>query len=369
MPQDEMISPSHAIEKSIGAEVPLVSVTIICYNGAEDIRRCMQGLRAQTWSNIEIIVIDNDSKDESVSILREFEEIRLIHNSANIGFSAAQNQAIRNSRGDFIVSLNLDTRAEPTFIAEMVIAMQIDDQIGIVCPKILRMERDGSSQNPPLIDSTGCYATPAMRLHNRGSQQTDSGQYHKPEYVFGYTGAAALFRRAMLEDVAINGWYMDEDFFAYREDGDFSWRAQIAGWRCLYTPYAVIYHQRHVFENNRDRVSPLINMHSTKNRFLLRINNITPELYRRVFISATARDLGVIAYVLLKEHTSLPGLAFILREWRRLFTKRRLIQSKRRVTQAYLCQWFYRKPVSLPLEPELEHRLAERCSTASIRLR
>jgi GT2 family glycosyltransferase len=336
---------------------PLVSVTIVCYNGAQDIERCMEALHTQTWPNVEIVVIDNASKDNSAEIFRRFKEARLIVNPVNTGFSAAQNQAIRESRGDWIVCLNLDTSAEPTFLEEMMLAIQLDEHIGTVCPKILRMEPDGSSQTPPLIDSTGCYATPEMRHHNRGSQETDTGQYDKPDYVFGYTGAAALFRRAMLEDLAVQGAYLDEDFFAYREDGDFSWRAQIAGWHCLYTPYAVIHHKRHVFENNRDRVSPLINMHSTKNRFLLRINNITPQLYRKIFVSTTIRDLGVIAYVFLKERTSLPGLIFIVRHWSRLFEKRRLIQSKRRVHEQYLCFWFNTKPVALPLEPVLEERL------------
>jgi len=322
----------------------------------------MASLREQSWPNFEIVVIDNASSDGSGGILREYPEIRLIVNETNTGFSAAQNQAIREAQGHWIVCLNLDTRPDPTFLEEMMIAMQIDNRIGTVCPKILRMERDGSSQTPPLIDSTGCYATPEMRNHNRGSQQADSGQYGRPEYVFGYTGAAALFRRAMLDDVAIDGEYMDEDFFAFREDSDFSWRAQSAGWRCLYTPYAVVYHQRHVFENNRDRVSPLINMHSTKNRFLLRINNVTPKIYRKVFISATVRDLGVIAYVLLKERTSLPGLVFVLREWKRLFAKRKLIQAKRKVSDKYLCQWFAWEPVSLPMEAEMEQRLSERRS-------
>jgi GT2 family glycosyltransferase len=344
---------------SANEATPLISVTIVSYNGANDIRLCMASLEAQTWPNFEIITIDNASTDDSAAIFAEFPHVRLIRNTQNTGFSAAQNQAIRESRGDWIVCLNLDTRPEPTFIEEMLAAILIDERIGIVCPKILRMESDGSPSDPGLIDSTGCYATPEMRHHNRGSQQLDHGQYDQPDYVFGYTGAAALFRRSMLDDLAINGQVLDEDFFAYREDGDLSWRAQLAGWRCLYTPYAVVYHKRHVFEDNRDRVSSLINMHSTKNRFLLRINNITAGVYRRCFIPATLRDVGVVTFVFARERTSLPGLWFIAREWKRLFAKRRAIQSKRRVSEQYLCEWFAIEPVSRPLEPELVLQLQQ----------
>jgi GT2 family glycosyltransferase len=336
---------------------PLISVTLVCYNGAGDIRRCMEALRAQSWKNLEIVAIDNASSDDSLNVLAEFPEVRVIANTVNTGYPAAQNQAINATSGEWIVSLNLDTKATATFIEAMWAAAQIDSRIGGVCPKILRMEQDGSEMPKREIDATGIFPAPNMRHHNRGSGELDHGQYDVPDYVFGYTGAAALFRRAMLEDLAVDGEYLDEDFFAYREDADLSWRAQLAGWHFLYTPYSVIFHKRHVFEHNRDKVSPLINMHSTKNRFIMRINNITPRLYLSVFLPATIRDAGIILYVLCKERSSLPGLLYVWRERKRLFAKRRKIQSMRRVDEDYLREWFSSDPVSFPLDPERARRL------------
>jgi GT2 family glycosyltransferase len=319
----------------------------------------MEALRSQTWPNVEIIVVDNASTDASVEIFMKYPEVQLIANSVNTGFSTAQNQAIRESKGKWVVCLNLDTRAEPTFLEEMVIASKLDDRIGIVCPKVLRMDGEGKALTPPIMDSAGCYVTLELRHHDRGSQEPDIGQYNEPCYVFGYTGAAALFRVEMLKALAVNGCVLDEDFFAYREDADLSWRAQLAGWNCVYTPHAVVYHRRKVFESNRAAVSSLINMHSTKNRFLLRINNVTPGVIKRTCLRATIRDIGVVVYVLFRERSSLPGLWFLVQNWKRLLEKRRVIQSKCVVPDERIVQWFSDEPASFPLDPELVKRLEE----------
>ena len=136
--------------------------------------------------------------------------------------------------------------------------------------------------------------TANMRHFDRGSLQRDQGQYESAEYVFGATGAACLYRRRMIADISLKGEFFDDDFFAYREDADVAWRAQLLGWKCLYVPSAVAYHVRSVLPSNRSEISAVINMHSVKNRWLLRIKNITPSLYRKHFFSISARDLVVL---------------------------------------------------------------------------
>ena len=142
------------------------------------------------------------------------------------------------------------------------------------------------------MDSTGIYFTPMLRHLDRGSQEVDNGHYLNFEYVFGATAAAALYRRAMIDDISIHGEFFDPDFFVYREDADVAWRAQLMGWRCLYTPLARGYHVRNVLPGNRRALPPEINMHSVKNRFLMRIKNMTPDLYRRNWISITGAGFG-----------------------------------------------------------------------------
>ena len=96
----------------------------------------------------------------------------------------------------------------------------------------------------------------------------------------------------MIDDISIQGEFFDPDFFVYREDADVAWRAQLMGWRCLYTPLARGYHVRNVLPGNRRALPPEINMHSVKNRFLMRIKNMTPDLYRRNWLSITGARSG-----------------------------------------------------------------------------
>src|SRR2546430_5993488 len=133
-----------------------------------------------------------------------------------------------------------------------------------------------------------------------------------------------------LENVSINGQYFDEDFFAYREDADLAWRCRLLGWNSIYVPAAVAKHRRRVTPERRSELPKAINYHSVKNRFLLRLNNMTAQLYRRDFWPITKRDLVVIGFVLLREWSSLPAVFYIVRHFPRLLKKRRIIQSKRK---------------------------------------
>lgn len=327
----------------------LVSVTIVTFNSASDIPRCLESIYSQEFPALEVIVVDNGSSDDSVKLLRSTKyPIRAILNTENRGFCEAQNQAIAAAQGDWILCLNPDTKLHPRMIDELVQAGRMDPRIGIVCPKILRLDPLQPDQPAQLFDSAGMYITRQLRHHDRGSQELDRGQFNVPELVFGYTGAIALFRREMIEDVSIDGQFLDEDFRFYREDADLSWRAQLLGWSCLYWPAALGFHIRRVFENNRSQLPPVINMHSTKNRFLMRINNMTPGVYRKVFWQATWRDFGVLVYVLLREWSSLPGFAFLWRERKRLWSKRHNLQKRRRVSDDAVAKWFDDQPVSLP---------------------
>jgi GT2 family glycosyltransferase len=201
--------------------------------------------------------------------------------------------------------------------------------------------------------------TPNLRHLDRGSQEVDDGRFDRDEYVFGATGAAALYRRHMIADISIDGEFFDEDFFAYREDADVAWRAQLLGWRCRYTPSAVAYHVRSVLPANRNQVSPVINMHSVKNRFLLRIKNATAGLYRRFWLPMTMRDFLVIVGCLVREWSSVPGLVFVLKAFRKTLRKRRQIFAKKRASDSYINQWFAFEPVGLPVKQarkEVMHR-------------
>jgi len=326
-----------------------VTVTVVTYNSGRFIKRCLESVLEQKYENFEVVIVDNASTDGTADILEQFSDrCRIYYNSENLGFAAAQNQAIALSQAEWILTLNPDVLLMPDFIQALVEAGQLDPKGGTVCGKLLTIRATFDLPEKQLVDSTGIYFTPTLRHLDRGSQEVDNGHYLSFEYVFGATAAAALYRRAMIEDISIQGEFFDPDFFVYREDADVAWRAQLMGWRCIYTPMARGYHVRNVLPGNRRALPAVINMHSVKNRFLLRIKNMTPHLYRRNWLSITGRDLVVVGACLLHEHTSLRAFAYLARNWKRVWAKRQEIMGRRRVKDEYISSWFSFEPVSRP---------------------
>lgn len=327
----------------------LISVTMVTYNSGRFVKRCLESVLAQKYQPFEVIVVDNASTDGTADILETFEDrCRILCNGENVGFAAAQNQAIAEASGDWVLTLNPDVLLLPGFIQALIDAGQVDHKVGAVCGKLLTILASFDLPEKQLVDSTGIYFTPMLRHLDRGSQEVDNGHYLTHEYVFGATAAAALYRRAMIEDVSIDGEFFDPDFFVYREDADVAWRSQLMGWRCIYTPHARGYHVRNVLPGNRRALPPEINMHSVKNRFLMRIKNMTWDLYRRNWLSVTARDVVVLGACLLREHYSLRAFVYLARNCRRVWEKRREIMKRRRAKDDYIASWFSYKPVSRP---------------------
>ena len=330
---------------------PLVSVTVVTYNSGRFIRRCLESVLEQRHQALEVIVIDNASADGTCDILERFERrCSVVYNEENIGFAAAQNQAIRLARGDWVLTLNPDVLLLANFVTRLMETARMDPRAGTLCGKLLMADAGFDIEGSQRLDSTGMFFTPMLRHKDRGCMETNNGHYRHYEYVFGATAAAACYRREMITDISVEGEFFDADFFTYREDADVAWRAQLLGWKCIYDPHAAAYHVRKLRPGMRSELPPNINMHSVKNRFLMRIKNITPGLYLRNLLPITVRDLGIVAYCLLIERTSLPAFSILARDFSRVLRKRRLIQARRCVDDAYMATWFRYRPVSVPLK-------------------
>jgi len=337
----------------------MVSILITTYNSEKFLQTCLESVLQQDYADREIIVVDNASADGTVAVLREFEKrfagqvgarLRVIYNDANRGFAAGQNQAIAYARGEWLFSLNPDVILKSDFLttllaaAEPVTAADSERRVGALCGKLLRWKPGASDERSNVIDSTGIYFLRNLRHLDRGSDELDCGQYERREYVIGATGAAALYWRAMVEDISVGGEFFDEDFFAYREDADVAWRAQMMGWSCLYVPEAVAWHVRRVTPERFKQLPDEINRHSIKNRFLTRAKNISVGLYLRLLIPVTARDLLILGYCALFNPGLLSGLGLFWSKREAIREKRGWIQTHRRTSDQELTRWFRNKP-------------------------
>ena len=317
-------------------------VSLVTWNDELFLAGCLEALARQTVP-VTVRIHDNASIDGTVEIARGCgADVRL--NSTNSGYAAGHNLNLRARGFDYALLLNADVKLAPDYIRHLLAEMESRREVGMAGGKLLRMDPEGRRtlhQGVPVLDSTGIYFTPSQRHFDRGSGLPDRGQYDVPQFVFGVTGAAVLCRRSLVDDLEErSGEFLDEDFFAYREDAELAWRAQIAGWKALYVPVAVACHHRQVLPGRRRNLNPLINYHSVKNRYLMRMKNMGPAVWRRCFPYAWLRDLGILIYLLLFEWNSVPALGEAWRARGRFRAKRARLESSRRVSDADIARWF-----------------------------
>lgn len=213
--------------------IPLLSIIIPHYNGAHHLPVCFNALRGQTYPHLEIILADNGSSDESLALTRrDFPEVKIVEFGYNWGFAGAVNRAVEQARGDIIVPLNNDTEVAPGWAQALVESLRAHPEAGIIACKMLLFDRRDTLHSAG--DGFGVDGIPI----NRGVWQKDEGQFDGDVYIFGGCGGAVAYRREMLNDIGL----FDEELFMYLEDVDLNWRAQLAGYKAVFAPQAVVYH-------------------------------------------------------------------------------------------------------------------------------
>lgn len=318
-----------------------LSIVLITWNSARYLEACAAGIRAQTPPPREIVVVDNASGDgsrERVAAL--LPEARVLPNETNRGFAAAANQGIEATTGPFVLLLNPDVRLSPAYCSSVIGAMEdTGERCGSGTGKLLTGSGD-AIEPTGRVDSRGIRMTRSGRHFDISNGEPDNDENAATREVFGVSGAAAVYRRSMLESVAVSGEAFDEDFFAFREDADLAWRARLFGWRAIYVPSAVAWHVRTVTPGVRRSLPPEINMHGVKNRFLLRLKNEGAGLALRHAPWELARDLAVIGATLTIERSSLPAFRWLWQHRASVLAKRREIQRRRTVADRELARWF-----------------------------
>lgn len=302
----------------------LASVVIPNWNGAHHLPVCLDALRAQTYRNLEVVVVDGASTDGSQELVAgQYPEVRLLALPRNLGLTGANNAGFRAAGGEILVSLNNDTEACPHFVEALVDALLAHPEAGMAASKMLLFDRRDTIHSAG--DGYGVDGIP----FNRGVWQRDEGQFDEPGWVFGGCGGAVAYRRAMLDEIGP----FDESFFMYCEDVDLNWRAQLAGWRCWYTPGAVVYHKLSATGGG-----PIASYYTGRNTLWVIAKNYPGALLRRHWRRVAAAQARVTRDALgawrgEAARARLRGQLAGLAGWRRL---RRRRPTVRRASDAYI---------------------------------
>lgn len=308
-------------------ERPLVSVVIPNWNGAHHLPVCLDALRAQTYPHIEVLLVDNGSTDGSQSLVSEqYPEVRLLALERNLGLTGGNNAGFRAAQGEILISLNNDTEADPRFVESLTEALLEHPEAGLAAAKMLLFDRRDTIHSAG--DGYGRDGIP----FNRGVWQRDEGQFDEPGWIFGGCGGAVAYRRAMLDEVGL----FDETFFMYCEDVDLNWRAQLAGWRCWYTPQAVVYHKLSATGGGA-----IASYYTGRNTLWVIAKNYPGALLRRYWRRVMAAQRAIAGDALRSwrgeaARARLRGQIAGLLGWPRMLKARRRIQAARQVTDEYL---------------------------------
>jgi GT2 family glycosyltransferase len=315
-----------------------VSIVVLTWHSRQFLPDCIASVGKQTYPALELIVMDNASRDGSAAWLREHHPlVKVIRNPTNLGFAGAHNLGIRQTQGAYYLPLNPDVRLAPEYVEKLVTALEADAWCGMAQGKLLQAS---VSTTAPAFDSTGIVITKTRRNRDRAFGELDHGQHDEPEFIFGAAGAAPLYRRRMLEDIRFDDEYFDEVFFAYREEVDLAWRAQWRGWRCRYVPSAVAYHARRYSPDTRRDQPARLRQLQYRNRYLMLIKNASLQnlLLHAPYVAAS--ELLALAYVLVAERQLLPCYCEVAGLLRAMLRKRKRIMSTRRVSALQMRRWF-----------------------------
>ncbi|ODV54802.1 MULTISPECIES: glycosyltransferase family 2 protein [Lysinibacillus] len=312
-----------------------IAVQIVTYNSADYIADCLNSVILQSYPVEKIIVIDNDSNDCIKDVVSHYSNVYFVQNSINSGFVGGHNQGLNYAETDYVLVLNPDVILDKYYIEHIIKFMQLNEKVGAATGKLYR------DLDSYIIDSTGINIKKSRRAVDRGSGEVDQGQYDDMINVFGVSGAAAVYKREMIDMISEDGRFFDESFFAYKEDVDVSWRARLAGWEICFVPKAIAQHERGWKDNkSRKDISLKTRKHSYINRhfYIIKNDNIFYFLLHFPFIFIY--EASCLVYILLKERKLFYAYKLLFIEYKSLKNKKMFIQSYRKAPSKKIYQYF-----------------------------
>ena len=303
------------------------SVVIPNWNGKHHLEECLNSLCKQTFTDFETVLVDNGSSDSSVEFVRlVFPEVRIILLIENAGFAAGVNRGIESASGEYIVLLNNDTEVDPYWLENLALAIHENSDIWIFASKLLNY------YSRVKIDSAGDALDLTLGPYKLGEFEP-AENYQERRFIFGACGGGGCYKRELFDKIGL----FDEDFFAYFEDVDLSFRANWVGYRCLSVPDAVIYHKVAATSGassaNRDRFDI---MRRRNYLFLIIKNYPLPFLIQYlpfILIAHCLKSLlnvarGRFRVAFLTQREIITGLPKMLRKRQAIMAGRRICNSE-----------------------------------------
>src|SRR5215212_2039665 len=314
--------------------VPL-SAVIVSWNGMRQLPECLAALLPQLPPNAEVILVDNGSTDGTPAWAHAHHpQLQIIALPENAGFAGGVNAGLRAARGDLLLLLNDDAFAEPGFIAALLETMARQPDVGAASAVLL------FAHQPAIVASAGIRVRRDWLALDLWAGRRAAELPSDPQPIMGASGGAALYRRALLEDVGL----MEPNFFNYLEDVDLAWRALLRGWRSVVVPQA---RARHVYSATAGQGSPFKQRLLGRNRLRVIARCLPADLAARCLPAILAYDLLAIAYAALTRRPAVAsGRLAALRDLPQLLRERRAIQSGRRASTSNLERWI--EPATSP---------------------
>lgn len=319
---------------------PKVSIIITNYNGMEVLEECIKSVSKITHPNLEVILVDDVSKDKSIESVEKYKKkinLKIYKNRVNMGFAGANNEGYKHSTGDYILLLNNDTTVDKYLITKLVERFEKNSSLGAGQAKIYLMDK------PTHLDNAGAFLTRTGFLSHWGFMQKDSRQYKKEREIFSAKGACLFIKREVIKKVGL----FDGDYGSYMEETDFCWRVWLAGWRIIYFPETYIHHK--VGFTFSKQFNPIaVNYNSFKNRIVTLYKNLDTKNLFFILVPHLILVLGIGLYYLIT--LQLEKAAMIRRAfWWNIVNfsksakKRKKVQKLRRVSDKEMFKIIFHK--------------------------
>lgn len=301
------------------------TILLISQDRARDMRHSLPAALAQAGA--EVIVVDNASTDDTAALAKQHGAEHL-HLKTRVSWAAANNAGIAAAQGDAVLLLNADCFLEPGFLAAARPRLD-EDSVGMVTPKLIRTQGGQPSDHLDAIDCVGMVVD-RRRKNSLAGHGRPSLAYDTASASFGPDGAAALYSRDLLHDVAVEGKALDETFEKWAVDVDLAWRAQILGWTGVYEPAAVAYHVRSYSPSTRAGMPERDRRVQFRNRYLMMVKNDTARDLRGDMLRILGYEIAAFGYALVRERHLLGGYQELRRLLPTARRQRREIQARRR---------------------------------------